>query len=402
MARLSRVTQALFGSTGLVGTGGFGAAALGTTTTNTATSVTLATIMGAANWAAGWLGAVLGSSKFPAVEDMNAVHYTLSSQIAYILQQGIPEYDSGTTYYTNQICAKAGTYEIYGSKTNGNVGNALTSTTNWQFLIDLSTQKFGLAADRTFYVSTTGNDTTGDGSSGSPWATIQHAWDVIQKYYDLNGYTATIQLDDGTYTNNSLSALGPVDGNKGPSSVIINGNSGTPSNVIIDCTTASLNCFNASVGGAYTIANLKVQASGAGAYCVVTNQGGSIQIGNGVIFGAANTAHTQANYGGFINFLSSYTISGNSNNHVFANLNGVIFISPGITVTLTGTPAFAGAFAAANALGSVSAVSVTFSGSATGSRYTAAANGVINTNGGGATYLPGNSAGTTGTGGQYV
>jgi hypothetical protein len=44
---------------------------------------------------------------------------------------------------------------------------------------------------------------------------------------------------------------------------------------------------------------------------------------------------------------------------------------------------------------------VTYSGAATGSRYGAALNGVIQTNGGGATYFPGNSAGSTSVGGQY-
>jgi hypothetical protein len=41
------------------------------------------------------------------------------------------------------------------------------------------------------------------------------------------------------------------------------------------------------------------------------------------------------------------------------------------------------------------------SGGATGKRYVAELNGVINTFGGGANYFPGNVAGTTATGGQY-
>jgi hypothetical protein len=38
----------------------------------------------------------------------------------------------------------------------------------------------------------------------------------------------------------------------------------------------------------------------------------------------------------------------------------------------------------------------------TGSRYSAGHNGVIFSNGGGASYLPGSSAGNTGSGGVYA
>lgn len=48
------------------------------------------------------------------------------------------------------------------------------------------------------YVSTTGNDTTGDGTSGKPFATIQKAIDVLPKFG--NGKTATINVGGGTYS----------------------------------------------------------------------------------------------------------------------------------------------------------------------------------------------------------
>lgn len=80
------------------------------------------------------------------------------------------------------------------------------------------------------------------------------------------------------------------------------------------------------------------------------------------------------------------------------NLQGL----DGITVTLSGTPAFSVAFATASRAGVVQVNANTYSGSATGTRYAASTNGVIFTNtGGSATYLPGNGAGTTATGGQY-
>ena len=56
----------------------------------------------------------------------------------------------------------------------------------------------------------------------------------------------------------------------------------------------------------------------------------------------------------------------------------------------------------ATLLAAISAYSITFSGSATGQRYNASQNSVINTYGGGASYFPGNAAGATATGGQYA
>ena len=262
--------------------------------------------------------------------------------------------------------------------------------------------RFRLGANTTFYVSTTGNDSNNGLAIASPWTTLQHAYNVLQEQYDLAGFVAIVQLADGTYTNNALNAIGSVTGCAGPGFIIFNGDSGTPSNVLITCTTSSLNAFIASGGAQFTIQNMKVQASGSGACAVVTNNSGSIQINTGIIFGATNSVQIQANYGGFINVGASYTIASGGSYHMQSNIQGVIFILSGITVTLTGTPAFSQAFADATVNGSITPVGVTYSGSATGSRYAATLNGVIVTGtSGGATYFPGNSAGTTATGGQY-
>jgi hypothetical protein len=69
---------------------------------------------------------------------------------------------------------------------------------------------------------------------------------------------------------------------------------------------------------------------------------------------------------------------------------------------LSGTPAFGVAFVDADRCGVAGFFSVTWSGSATGKRYSATANGVVDTFGQATTWLPGNSAGTTASGGQYI
>lgn len=62
-----------------------------------------------------------------------------------------------------------------------------------------------LSEDVTLYVSPSGDDYNGDGSSGVPFATIQKAIDSLPK--NLGGYTATIHIAGGTYSER-LSIVG--------------------------------------------------------------------------------------------------------------------------------------------------------------------------------------------------
>jgi hypothetical protein len=61
-----------------------------------------------------------------------------------------------------------------------------------------------LSENKTYYVRTTGNDTTGDGSSGTPWLTVSRALDEIYKWVaDEN--TITIDVGEGTFNESTLS-----------------------------------------------------------------------------------------------------------------------------------------------------------------------------------------------------
>lgn len=61
----------------------------------------------------------------------------------------------------------------------------------------LDNKAYTLTESVTVYVKTTGNDTTGDGSSGAPFKTIQAAVDALPKC--LGGYHATIDIAAGNY-----------------------------------------------------------------------------------------------------------------------------------------------------------------------------------------------------------
>lgn len=56
---------------------------------------------------------------------------------------------------------------------------------------------YTLTEDVILYVSTAGNDVTGDGSSAAPYATVQKAVDSLPKW--LDGHMATISIAGGTY-----------------------------------------------------------------------------------------------------------------------------------------------------------------------------------------------------------
>ena len=56
-----------------------------------------------------------------------------------------------------------------------------------------------------YYIATTGNDTTGDGSSGSPWLTLSKAISEFPKYVDAQGDVGFfVSVGAGTFTESSV------------------------------------------------------------------------------------------------------------------------------------------------------------------------------------------------------
>lgn len=257
-----------------------------------------------------------------------------------------------------------------------------------------------LSANRTYYVRTDGSDSNNGlaNTSGGAFLTIQKAADVITETLDLASYTATVQVADGTYTSGVT--LRKCHGRGGFGVAVLQGNSGTPANVVISTTSASAILSTANANE-WLVKDLKVQTttSGYGIYASVNTY---ISFEN-IVFGACATSQVYAAYGGTAAASGNYSITGGAPYHWIVALGGRIVVS-GKTITLTGTPAYSTGFAAASHCGVVSCSSNTFNGSATGKRYTnIVANGIVDTGGGGASYLPGGTAGDAPTtGGQYL
>lgn len=148
-------------------------------------------------------------------------------------------------------------------------------------------------------------------------------------------------------------------------------------------------------GGRVRVRNLQLRSTTSG-QCLFAATNGVIRVESGVTFGASSAGceHLWADIEGVIEILSGYTITGGAGRHMEVVDGGRISHNGAYTVTLSGTPAFS-QFALAIRQGTILIANVTYSGGATGVRYTADTGGQINTaSGASPTYLPGNSAGS--------
>lgn len=83
-------------------------------------------------YGAGWAGATV-LNQAPALQDMNALQYLFSRQLAYVFQNGIPEYDATTSYYVGSIVTNSSGLP-YVSLINDNLGQSLTDASKWKIL----------------------------------------------------------------------------------------------------------------------------------------------------------------------------------------------------------------------------------------------------------------------------
>jgi hypothetical protein len=249
-----------------------------------------------------------------------------------------------------------------------------------------------LTANRTYYVRTDGSDGNNGlaNSSGGAFLTIQKAIDTVAAL-DLSIYNVTIQVADGTY-GGAVVVSGPWIGS---GTVTLQGNTSTPANALLS--TGANDCITVLTGGTLTVTGFKLTNSGA---FLLHASPGSIRFSL-LTFGTCGSQQVRVTDGGRIMATGNYSIDGGAGNHWSAVGNGIVRVQSK-TITLTGTPAFSTAFANADLSSTVLVNGNTFSGSATGTRYAATNNAVISSGGAGSTYLPGNAAGSTSAGGQYI
>lgn len=293
--------------------------------------------------------------------------------------------------------------------------NSLSNTLSNSGFLSAGSVRIRLSAPIIIYVSTNGNDSTGNGLTlATAFKSAQAAWNLLNTNYDLNGQVATILLAAGTYAQ-GLVIKSLLVGQQSASQLIIGGAITGSATIAINSTGAnsdnsviSINNFLIEYGATATLTNLTIT----NAYSVsgVLGNGISVQdnsravISTGVVFGTVSGNGISSQYNSHISITAAYTITSGCTAHWFLYSNSSISVTTGLTITITGTVAFV-EFVSADFCSNVFCTGLTFTevgAIITGYRYTVNHNSVINA-GGVANYLPGNVNGTTPVnGGIYV
>lgn len=259
-----------------------------------------------------------------------------------------------------------------------------------------------LIEDTTFYVSTTGNDTTGDGSVGAPWATLIGVYSNLALNYDFNNFVAIVSMADGSYdplTNDSfLSPNGQI---------YFQGNTSDPTAVVIEAD-ASWAIYMASGTPNITwFSDLTVHAAGTYALAYTYGVGQVMYFGANpitgdynrpVIFSGITTYGVLTeNYSYIYNF-GAVTITQDAPWAAFSKSTTGSFCGVGTSsLDVTGTT-FTEGFLVSEIVSQFEYYSSSTTGVPTGPAYNVVSNSVLTE----FSAVPGSLAGTTATGGQVV
>jgi hypothetical protein len=214
--------------------------------------------------------------------------------------------------------------------------------------VQTSGQANVITTNATYYVATTGNDTTGNGSLAAPWATPHRAMEYLSAFVIKQGVTVTVSVADGAYTFTTPLNLNHPNG----SQIFING--GTTSGVR---PTTSLTGGNAVGNTGATLAandlllnayyNTRWQFNGC--HGLVCTDGGNVTVNtvlirgdgssvwSGIICGLYNGSSVSVYQGGVINLGSTVAVHNFGGNGVIAQGAGCVNVSGGgLTVTNSG------------------------------------------------------------------
>src|SRR3569623_875530 len=248
-----------------------------------------------------------------------------------------------------------------------------------------------LVADRTYYVRSADGSDSNDGlsnSSGGAFHTIAKAI-AAATALDLSIYRVTISLT-GNFAENAV-----LKSYVGAGPIVIVGDETTPSNCTVTGQTCSTAVFLADTTlGRWDIRGVEITSAVSGQHGINSTNNSVVGFQN-VDFGSLNAGyHLAPTDGGILVATGYYKISGGAMYHAAA-IQGGLMRTAFRSVAISNTPAFSGAFAYATALSSIRGQSMSFTGTgATGKRYQVDLASAIIVGGAGATYLPGDSAGT--------
>ncbi|MER2603606.1 MAG: phage tail protein [Candidatus Competibacter phosphatis] len=267
----------------------------------------------------------------------------------------------------------------------------------------------------TLYVRSDGNDLN-DGAANTAagaFATIQAAFDYAKRRLDIAGASLTIKLGlAGSYAG----AFFDNAGMQGP--ITIEGDTAAEANYLITLAPAVAGRPRHCIGTEIPLvmvrgATLDVTGGAGATYATWVTAGGRMQIGPHVTIQIAgnNTDGVlfAADAGGVMSYIGAITLTSGALRSMRAcwqvtsggKVLGANAANPA-TITISNLEFSTSAVAVCSGGSELNFASVTLAGTTYGPRYLATLNGVINTNGGGANFIFGNTAGSTASGGQYV
>jgi len=229
MAKIIRKNQKIFGASAVAGDiVKFGSEAAGSPVSTTDPE----TIQSGTEFNTGWRNATItvNSQITPTLQDFNSLSYLNTYQLAYLMQQGIPEWETATVYYTNSYC-QGSDGKIYRSLTDNNTANNPTTDggTNWQILL----VEANIAFD-----TTSGHDHDGSNSKIIPgWKVIYSKADLTTDYDYIPSGTKQVKFTFAGQCQFLDSGNNPVSIYTNRCSAI--SGSGTPTNMTTLSTTTS-------------------------------------------------------------------------------------------------------------------------------------------------------------------
>jgi hypothetical protein len=269
-----------------------------------------------------------------------------------------------------------------------------------------------LAADATYYVSTTGSDSN-PGTLAAPWATLQHAMNYMASIIDFAGFFVTVIVEAGTYVGFGVkSTIGGgylrFNGQGPASTTIADGpndgvyNFGESVSVYIICSTV-IALDNVTFTSATGTSTINIASTGIGRATVFLGSPNPADVSN-ITFGSFTYYAVYMGGSGSVfqdwwnNFPNITVTSGAS--WFYASFGSTLFGVEANLYTFIGTPNYSQEFVFCS-LSAQMYFNTGFSGAATGKRFNVTDNAVIDTGGSGLTFLPGSIAGAIKNGGVY-
>ena len=266
----------------------------------------------------------------------------------------------------------------------------------------LRPERWRLAAGVTVHVDSAAGNDANDGlaaGAGGALANFSAARDRVCQQFDFSGHTVTLKYADATHS--VPIAMGPTHNWVGGGQLRIEGNIVTPANCLLSVSNADAVQIEGRKEGPVLLRGFRITTTVAG-HGIYVGGGAWARLEGLVEFGSTSYGHIYLARNALLDLAGSYTILGGATIHFTVDQHSVLAVIAPLTITLTGTPVFANQFIRCMESSFAYLPNITFAGGAAGTRYLAQYNGVIQTNGAGVSYLPGNAAGGTSTGGVYA